>query len=211
MGDKAESAVARGPRGPREGPEGDRAIERFLSVFDQLADPEHSRTNAALARELGCSKRRVEQIRERIQKRLDPTLQEAREVRASQLSELAKGAAYKIGLALNEKTMDQLRAEPIRELGLTFNYMVDKYLLLEGKPTQRLSIEELGSLDELAKELLQEARRRGMEYVIDPETQQVRAETPSPRVVAEIRGQEVIESPTYRRVLQPAPQEPDPT
>jgi hypothetical protein len=66
----------------------------------------------------------------------------------------------KIDQVLEGITQEKIDASKARDLAITYGVLIDKMQLLEGKPTQILSVEERRDLRELLPALLAEAERR---------------------------------------------------
>lgn len=66
----------------------------------------------------------------------------------------------KIAEVLEGITQDKIDKSHARDLAIVYGVLIDKMQLLEGKPTQILSIEERRDLGELLPLLLKEAERR---------------------------------------------------
>lgn len=66
----------------------------------------------------------------------------------------------KIAQVLDGITQDKIDKAHARDLAITYGVLIDKMQLLEGKPTQILSIEERRDLKDLLPLLMAEAARR---------------------------------------------------
>lgn len=152
--------------------------DRIGEVLESLADPEDERTVAQIAKTLGLSPSYVEHLRHRVQRRFVPLLRALEDIRTRDLSDLSKYNAWRLGSSIATMTDEELSKIPARDRAIAFGIFIDKHLLLEGRPTEILSVKELGALDDLAQVLVQEAKRRGIDLHVDPDTAEV---TPSPR------------------------------
>lgn len=145
---------------------------KLVDVLDALADPDPrtSKSVAQIARDLGLTPRVAGRIVEKIRGRYVPLLRAAEDVKTRDLGNLAKYNAWRLGTSVAGMTDDELKAVPFQQRALAFGIFTDKHLLLDGKPTEILSVQQLEGLDDLARMLMAEARRRGVEVSIDPET-----------------------------------------
>ncbi len=79
---------------------------------------------------------------------------------------------------LTQKKVDKAG---IRDLAVAYGILIDKKQLLEGKPTQILSIEERREMPQLLRLLLAEAERREMTLTVDTRSDEAVGTDVAPR------------------------------
>jgi hypothetical protein len=134
-----------------------------------LANPAEE-SIAQIARDLDLPIQTATAIAKAMNGRLLPLTRALGEVTKKELSDLAAERAYAIGVSIDDAAIQKM--QPYQR-AIAFCALTDKHLLLEGQPTQVLSVKEMKGLDELMSLMITEARRRGLRADADPETQRV--------------------------------------
>lgn len=89
-------------------------------------------------------------------------------IKAFNHQELIAALKHKTAMFLDSITPEVIEKSTLRERVLGAAIFIDKTRLLEGEPTQILSIQERRSLPDIISELDREAKRRGMTITQEP-------------------------------------------
>ena len=125
-------------------------------VVDLASDP--FETVKAMARKLEMPDTTVHDLMKRMKTRYEPVIQEAKEVKSEVLRDLFSTNARRV---LESVTDEDIAKAGLRDKAVAAGIYTDKTLLLQGQPTQVMSVKELQSLEELSKMMVAEAKRRG--------------------------------------------------
>jgi len=90
-------------------------------------------------------------------------LTKAAETKELSIRELLSMVNQRIAVGMEALDPETIAAMTGRELAILLGILTDKKLLLEGRPTAILSIEDRSSLGRLTKMWLQQAQRRGLQ------------------------------------------------
>ncbi len=143
--------------------------EQTAEVLAELAEPLPA-TLAEIAKGVGISPNSVAKFVAKLRRKgllLDRSLGE---VSRSETRDLFKYRAHEILMGISPGDIDRAN---LRDKMLSAAIATDKALLLDGQPTEILSIRQEGNLDALAGLLLTEMRNRGMAATTDPTSQVV--------------------------------------
>jgi hypothetical protein len=153
--------------GEVQNPQGN--AEVMVALSDPLRD-----TIAEIAKECGVSNHVAAHLHQHLAKRFLPLKRALDDVGNDEMAKLFRYRSWEILRSISEEDIENA---PLRDKMVSAAIAVDKSLLLEGQPTQILSIKQLENLDTLAGALLKEASRRGIGTMTDDSTQQVTART----------------------------------
>jgi len=136
-------------------------------AIDAMTDPLRE-SIYKIAKEVGLGDRAAQLLYERLQTRYGPLTRKLEEVKTEQLLGLVSSNAKRL---LEEIHGRELGETMVRDLAVSAGIMMDKRQLLMERPTQIVGTsDERRKLDEVARELLKEAVRRGLVVDIDPVT-----------------------------------------
>ena len=82
--------------------------------------------------------------------------------------ELLEQLKSKQSMAVDHMDAFSFANASLKELGIYFGIVTDKRLLLEGKATQIMTVEDRRSMQEMLPILLKEAQRRGLTIDMEP-------------------------------------------
>jgi len=162
--------------------------EISAELIDKLTDPGESNITKA-ARECGLPLQTAQQLAKRVETEYLPVKKEVERIKTDSLVRKFETLAYE---AVNSITMDELKDLDAYKRTLVAAIATDKRELLDGRPTERISIDDRRALPEMMLILEREARRRGLMRDRDPETGAIKMiDNPSapPRAVRENREQ----------------------
>ena len=146
---------AKTPRPPRTGLEF-RDPAKAAEVLDLGTDPLVTLT--AAAKQAGLPRSTVQAFMRRMGAKLQPALEEVREVKRANFT---KKLWHKADTALDYIDEMTLAASPAKDLAITIGVLVDKARMIEGDPGSRvMKPEDRRKLNELAEALNAEMKRR---------------------------------------------------
>lgn len=122
-------------------------------------------TRRAAAQASGLGERSVDRIANELDREAQPL---ARELKVAKLEELKNLWGSRAVEALQAMTPEKIAKTSVRDLAWLAGVATDKWQLLRGQPTQRIDVHDRRKLDELAKLVLDEARRRRVEIDVTP-------------------------------------------
>ncbi len=136
---------------------------KMLDAVLALSDPELE-SLAAAAKSAGIKGASLKRLLNQLETAPRPIIRELREVRTDHLARMAGTAAEEI---ISRVDVADIEAANLKDKILAYAILVDKKLLLEGKPTQRVAIDDIPLLDSLVKAFLKDVPNRGMEITIE--------------------------------------------
>jgi hypothetical protein len=143
--------------------------EKAVEAIVELSSPV-PQTIEQIALEVGIPAPTATALAKRLNGRYLPLKRALGETTKGELRDLAYERAYAIGASLDDEKIAKM---PGYQAAIAFCALTDKGLLLDGQPTEQISVKELRGLDELMALMIAEAKRRGLRADADPETQQV--------------------------------------
>jgi FixJ family two-component response regulator len=138
--------------------------EAAALVVRRMSDP-LSPTLKSVAREAGVSEPTVARIREIMDSHWLDTKLKIEEGKTPHLLDLCSSRARQI---LESVTQGDLKSASLKDKAIAAAIMIEKRQLLSGEPTQRVTFETRGKLNELVQRLVEEGKRRGMEFDVTP-------------------------------------------
>lgn len=137
-----------------------------------VSDP-FQQTMAELAAESGLSETAVQSFLSALKRRGVPLWRALGEVSRKETQELFEMRAHEILLAITDRDIEKAS---LQQKMTSAAIAIDKATLLSGQPTQIVSIQQLDNLDTLAGMVMNEMRRRGVEWHENPETGEVQVQ-----------------------------------
>lgn len=134
--------------------------EKTAEVIDLATDPYMRMADVARASKM--PKPTVQALMNRIRNYYQPVVEELKRVKDGEILELLRD---RTGRALGYLDDYSLSSASAKDLAITIGILIEKTQLLEGKPTQILSVEERRHINDLLPAVIQEAKRRG--HIID--------------------------------------------
>lgn len=138
--------------------------EAEAAAIDALTDPHWERLSDA-ARACGLNPKTARFLIERLRTRLLPVSAEIRKHKTAAVLSLMEDRRYRALEYLDDVALAQSSG---RDLAVIAGVLTDKIQLLEGKPTQILSVEDRRKLNEIIPLFIREARRRGVTIDLRP-------------------------------------------
>lgn len=143
--------------------------EQQAALLDRSTDP-LEKSIAQIGREEGLSADTARAVMARLRVKHPMFARAVGEVRKSELKDKFLWQADRILEAITDEDIAQAR---LKDKMLTAAIAVDKSLLLDGQPTEIISVKELANLDDLSLRLVKELDRRGLVAVPDEASQTV--------------------------------------
>jgi DNA-binding CsgD family transcriptional regulator len=181
--DKVKYALRRGIKraGGRPPQPGDPALhsheakqpEAFADVLMGVTHAEAGQISLSeLARQLGLPPSTVIAINKRLDRRYFDLKDKIGKIQIKDLAEMSRFNAYRVMASISDADIE---AAPLRDKAVTAGILMDKMLLLEGRPTEIVTVEERHHIADLLPALLKEAERRGfISAVVEGEYRVVR-------------------------------------
>jgi hypothetical protein len=143
--------------------------DQTAAVVVDLADPLHG-TYAEIAKEHGVSRGVVDALARKLKKM--PALMRAvgEPAGKSRTKALYEHVAERVLLSIDD---DAIKEAGLRDRVVAAATATDKALLLDGQPTEILSVPQMENLDSLCEMLLKEAKRRGQLVALNEDDQTV--------------------------------------
>ena len=153
--------------GPQPNQQMDKQPEKLgLLLADIVQNPELHIDQ--LAEQNNMSKHMVQAFKRRMKEYHPLVLEEAKKLDTSQLIEAFN---KKIAMGLEYVDPVAFSGASLRDITVSLGIMIDKMRLLQGEPTQILSIDDRRSLHDVLPDLMVELKRRGMdiegEYTVE--------------------------------------------
>lgn len=148
---------------------GEVPAEKVGAVVAELTSP-MEQTVKEIAEETGVAPGIVEGIRRALQSKGLVLSRALGEVTKSETRDMFQYLAWRILEGVSETDIEKAS---LKDKMLSAAIGVDKGLLLDGQPTQILSIQQMDNIDKLAGMLIEEARRRGHFPEVNEGIQQV--------------------------------------
>ena len=134
--------------------------EKAAEAIDLATDPCRRLADVAEAAKMPLAT--VQALINRVRNHYQPVHEELKRIKDNQIIELLRD---RTGRALGYLDDYSLSSASAKDLAITIGILIEKTQLLEGKPTQILSIDERRHINDLLPAVISEARRRG--HVID--------------------------------------------
>ncbi len=147
----------------------DKDAELGAEALDLILDPTVTRVKDALVT-AGFTSAMAVKFSRRLMKTRSVGMLVAKPVQTKQLLDLASDRVHRILESIDQYDIDEAS---LRDKATAIGILVDKRQLLSGEPTQILSIQERGKLDELITVVVKEAQRRGLTIDATGNTPQV--------------------------------------
>ncbi len=139
--------------------------EKAATVIDGLTEPpELRKTHAEIAAEAGVSRDTVTRANKKLNTRLSVLKGELEDVKASELVQMTGTLGKRILESIDQEDIDKAS---LAQKMVAFGISVDKWNVLSGKPSRIYTVEDRRSLNEITEALVAEARRRGMDDIVD--------------------------------------------
>jgi len=139
--------------------------EKAVDYIDKWTDPFRRIWQAV--EESGLPKQTAHQLMKRLERDYSTVVMEVERVKTEVLVRQFEHLAQDALKAITQKKLDDTSAY---QLALIAAIATDKRELLDGRPTERISVEDRRALPDLMKAMLFEARRRGLMPQTNPET-----------------------------------------
>jgi len=153
---------------PISNPE-DRDPEKTAAMIDLATNPAIRSVQAA-CKDAGLPYDTTRNLVKRLDRDLQPVARELKRVKTDSLVREFEN----VGLAaLQSITQEDLEKASAYQRILIAAISIDKRELLDGRPTERMSVEDRRQIPELMTALLVEAERRGLTRQVNPETGKV--------------------------------------
>ena len=143
--------------------------EKAAEFFDLVTEPGFENAAEAM-RECGLPKSTAEKLLERIQTNFVPAKIEIERIKTEHFVKTAEKLALRFWDSITDEDIQNIDAYKRVIAGAI---LVDKRELLDGRPTERISVEDRRALPEIMSRLLHEAEVRGLMPEQNPETQRV--------------------------------------
>jgi hypothetical protein len=135
----------------------ERKAEQEATLLAELTNPER-RTLAEIATEAGVHPSTTSRMASKLDREYVNLQVAEKDFQKGKLKLLYGHTAQRI---LENVTQEDIENASLRDKLVAAAVATDKHLLLDGQPTEILSVKEMSGLDELAKMLVQEIARRG--------------------------------------------------
>ena len=123
-----------------------------------------------IAKRMGAGDSRAYDLIARAKKKLVPAkgageeTREPRSVTRTEMIRLLGEKTYEILMSMDGDTIKQAK---LRDKAIAYGVLLDKQRLLQGEPTEIMSVERRAKLDELVGIVTKEAARRGIRFAAD--------------------------------------------
>ena len=134
--------------------------EKAAEAIDLATDPYRRLADVAEASQMPLAT--VKALINRVRNHYQPVHEELKRIKDNEIIELLRD---RTGRALGYLDDYSLSSASAKDLAITIGILIEKTQLLEGKPTQILSVEERRHINDLLPAVIKEAKRRG--HVID--------------------------------------------
>ena len=134
--------------------------EKAAEAIDLATDPYRRLADVAETAKMPLAT--VKALINRVRNHYQPVHEELKRVKDNEIIELLRD---RTGRALGYLDDYSLSSASAKDLAITIGILIEKTQLLEGKPTQILSVEERRHINDLLPAVIREAQRRG--HVID--------------------------------------------
>lgn len=140
-------------------------VDALLALSDPMRE-----SIAAIAEECGLNSGQIAALSKRLATSFVPLKRALDSVTNAEMAKLYRAKSYEVLASISESDIAEAG---LKEKAIAAAVLTDKSLLLDGQPTQVLSIKELGNLDQLGAMLMAEMRKRGIEPAPNEATQEV--------------------------------------
>lgn len=144
--------------------------EAAANLIEQASNPLVDGGLARAAAEEGLPTRTAAQLGQRLDTRYATTRSRAQQVHTSELLGLVSHNARRVLEAVTDEDIAQAK---LKDKAIAVGIFLEKRQLLSGEPTQILTVQERGHMDDLIKMVMSEAVRRGLEIDVTPDTPRV--------------------------------------
>jgi len=134
--------------------------DRVAELCCELLDPSNARSYKALARSYRFNPDTVKRLHERLMSDYQP---QTRELRTIKTNELVAKLEDRLSAALDYLSDAKLDMSTAKDLGIVIGILAEKRQLLNGEPTNIISVEDSRQLNEILPAVLAEAKRRGLD------------------------------------------------
>ena len=143
-----------------------------VAAFIEAVSVPTNRSVAKAAKSSGLPEPAARALEKRLSTEYLPLKLAVEEVKTSELLGLVSDRARRV---LDAVSQEDIERATLRDKAIAFGIFVEKRQLLSGEPTHLISIQERGHLDVVARKLLREAARRGIDMQLDPVSSEYRA------------------------------------
>ncbi len=157
---------------------------------------------ADLARRCGLSDVTAAALTKRIEQRYQPVVEKVRDISGKEMLRKLDQKTHMLVDAIDQDTIDNTAGAKggLKDIAIAFGILAEKRQLLQGRPTQILSVEERVNLSAVLPSLIKEAQRRGLTVDLNAGEFSVDDGTSTPRVVAPDKMQDAGLSATVRKL-----------
>lgn len=155
-----------------------------------------------LAERCGLNPRTAQNLAKRIEQRYQPVVEKVRDISGKEMLRKLDQKTHMLVDAIDQDTINNTAGAKggLKDIAIAFGILAEKRQLLQGRPTQILSVEERVNLSTILPELIREAERRGLTVDLNAGEFSVDKGTSTPRVVAPDEMQDEGLSATVRKL-----------
>jgi len=143
--------------------------EEAAAFMDLVTEPGFEGV-ADAAKESGLGVRAAQSLINRVQENYEPVKREVDRIKTETLVRKFERIAEAALDTIDQEKLDEMDAYKLTLIGAI---ATDKRELLDGRPTERISVEDRRALPEIMAALLREAQIRGLTPEVNPDTQKV--------------------------------------